>query len=76
MLQGGQRLRYEFGKGKSVPRVDNDGWIERRVALHPAEDLGVVMVGALKPRVSRDGRNDCQSSSGEGVFHLCEYDGD
>jgi hypothetical protein len=53
-----------------LPRVDDDGWVESRVALHPTKNLGVVMVGAFEPGVSRDGREDCQSSGGERVLHF------
>jgi hypothetical protein len=57
----------------SVPRhawVDDDGWVEGRVTLHPLEDLGVVVVGALKPGVSRHSRDDRESGSGERVLHI------
>jgi hypothetical protein len=57
----------------SVPRharVDDNWWAERRVTLHPFEDLGVVMVGALEPGVSRHGRDDGESGRGERVLHV------
>jgi hypothetical protein len=59
-----------IASSKVIPRVDNDGRVEGRVALHPTKNLGVVMVGAFKPGVSRDGREDCQSSGGERVLHF------
>jgi hypothetical protein len=60
-LQGGQE--------QNLRRVDDDRRVQRRVALHPAKDLGIVMTGALEPGVSRDGRDDGRGG-GEDALHF------